>query len=187
VLPLHIPEPRYRRMTAEALDGTGLIAMALFAGQVSQTEYLKGRPKLRPTVCIGYIERYERLEDGRYLILLRGLCRARIVEELEYEAYRLAKMQPIGWPPARDTALSDARGELQAKLEDPGLVSVRGLREVRKLFEGQLPTEALVDLVIAAVNDDVESRYRMLCETNSRARAQWAIDKLDEMSGEPEG
>ncbi|MDA0578722.1 MAG: LON peptidase substrate-binding domain-containing protein, partial [Verrucomicrobia bacterium] len=43
LLPLHIYEPRYRKLVEDALDDIGLIALGLFEDMLSDDEYLRGR------------------------------------------------------------------------------------------------------------------------------------------------
>src|SRR5947199_7503065 len=69
--PLHIFEPRYRQMTADALAGDRLIAMAL--PQPGWEPHYLGKPALHPVACLGRILAEQELADGRYNILLRGL------------------------------------------------------------------------------------------------------------------
>src|SRR5438552_13063110 len=92
LLPLHIFEPRYREMTADALAGDSLLAMALLSPGW-EAEY-EGKPELHRTVCLGKIVADQRLEDGRYNLLLRGLARARILEEISSDQlYRSARLE----------------------------------------------------------------------------------------------
>src|SRR3982751_6181741 len=70
VLPLHIFEERYKRMTAEVLRGDKRIAMALRRPGWEKDYY--GQPAIEPVVCVGQILSHERLEDGRYNFLLQG-------------------------------------------------------------------------------------------------------------------
>src|SRR5437660_4656510 len=76
-LPLHIFEPRYRQMTADALAGDRLITMALLKPGF-EAEYDQ-RPPLYPVACLGKILADQQMEDGRYHILLLGLSRVRIL------------------------------------------------------------------------------------------------------------
>src|SRR5437868_12939738 len=69
--PLHIFEPRYRQMTADALAGDRLIAMVLPRPGWEKDYY--GRPAIHTTACIGTITSDQRLDDGRFNILLRGV------------------------------------------------------------------------------------------------------------------
>ncbi len=93
LFPLHIFEPRYRRMTADALEENRLIAMALLRpgwemlpdGQV---------PPIYETVCLSKIAAEEKLPDGGYYLVMQGLCRARIVAETEGDLpYRIGELE----------------------------------------------------------------------------------------------
>ena len=80
ILPLHIFEPRYREMIADVLEGDRPIAIAqLAAGWEGSYE---GRPDVEPLCGVGIVTRHERLDDGRYNILVRGAARVRIEREL---------------------------------------------------------------------------------------------------------
>ena len=88
-LPLHIFEPRYREMVADALDGDRMIGMVLLRpGWESDYE---GRPPVFPIGCAGLITHHERLPDGRYNIILRGLQKFRIQGEENGNSYRVAQ------------------------------------------------------------------------------------------------
>src|SRR5947209_11548390 len=104
MLPLHIFEPRYRQMTADALATDRLIAMVLLKS--SEGEY-EERPALHSIACLGKIVADQRLEDGRFHIVLRGLSRARILNELSHDkAYRSARVELLydtGAPAAEPT------------------------------------------------------------------------------------
>src|SRR3712207_569670 len=76
IQPLHIFEPRYRQMTADALAGDRLLAIVLL--RPGWEEEYEGRPAVYPVACLGHIAAHQRLEDGRSNLLLRGLRRIRI-------------------------------------------------------------------------------------------------------------
>ena len=96
-LPLHIFEPRYRRMLEDALAGDRIIGMiqplespgaGAAEDEALPTEGDSG-PALYPIGCAGRIEEHRDLEGGRSLIALRGLTRFRVEEELElHRGYR---------------------------------------------------------------------------------------------------
>src|SRR6476660_8219610 len=79
VLPLHIFEERYKAMTADALQGDRVVAMALLKPDWEKNYY--GTPPIHPIVCVGTILSHERLADGKYNFLLQGTVRARVVQE----------------------------------------------------------------------------------------------------------
>ncbi len=92
-LPLHIFEPRYREMVADALDGDRIIGMALL--RPGWEEHYEGRPPIYPVGCAGLISHAERLPDGRYNIVLRGLEKFRVLREHDRRPYRVADIDPI--------------------------------------------------------------------------------------------
>lgn len=81
-LPLNVFEPRYLNMIDDALKGDRLI------GMVQSND-----DKLASIGGMGRITQFSELDDGRYLIVLKGLKRFRIVEEIKSSApYRQAKV-----------------------------------------------------------------------------------------------
>jgi Lon protease-like protein len=95
-LPLHIFEPRYREMVADALEGDRIIGMALL--RPGWEEHYEGRPPIYPVGCAGLISHAERLPDGRYNIVLRGLEKFRVLREHQRRAYRVADIDPLMEP-----------------------------------------------------------------------------------------
>jgi hypothetical protein len=85
VLPLHIFEPRYRAMVEDALAGDKIFGMIQpFAPQDDNRGPPPGAntsPDLYKVGCAGYIEKWERLPDGRFFVQLRGVNRFRFNEE----------------------------------------------------------------------------------------------------------
>ena len=95
-LPLHIFEPRYRQMVAEWLAGYRIFGMVLLRPGY-EADY-DGAPPIYATGCSGLITHSEKLEDGRYNLVLRGLEKFAIENE-EMPAvgrlYRSAIIRPI--------------------------------------------------------------------------------------------
>jgi Lon protease-like protein len=92
-LPLHIFEPRYLEMVADALSGDRIIGIALLRpGWEGDYE---GRPRVYPIGCAGVVTNAERLPDGRYNIVLQGLEKFRILDEENGRAYRIARVDGI--------------------------------------------------------------------------------------------
>jgi len=119
LLPLHIFEPRYRAMTADALEGDRRIGMVLL--QPGYEVDYEGRPPVYPIGCSGVIAHSVRLDDGRYHIVLRGLDRFRIVSEDHARAYRRAAIETLFDPALEDDDrrdMSDLRASLAAFLGD---------------------------------------------------------------------
>ena len=87
-VPLNIFEPRYIQMVDDCMKGNRLIGMI----QPKRTGSLK-KPNLYSTGCVGKITSFNETEDGRYLIVLNGVCRYEITSELETDKlYRECKI-----------------------------------------------------------------------------------------------
>lgn len=81
-LPLHIFEPRYRRMVADCLEGDRRFGL-IHHDCDERGPFLSEEGRVG---CLAEIQRHQPLTDGRSMILLRGLERFRIVEDVESEA-----------------------------------------------------------------------------------------------------
>lgn len=77
VLPLQIFEPRYLNMIDDAMAGDRIIGMIQTSGSGSRV-----KPSLAKVGCAGRITSYSETGDGKYLIALTGLCRFRMIEEI---------------------------------------------------------------------------------------------------------
>jgi Lon protease-like protein len=89
-LPLHIFEPRYRQMVADAAAGGQCIGMALLKEGWEDQYY--GSPAIFPIGCVGRLVSVQALPDGRSNILLQGLERYEIREEFHDKPYREARV-----------------------------------------------------------------------------------------------
>jgi Lon protease-like protein len=113
-LPLHIFEARYREMVADAIAGDRMIGMVLL--RPGWEHDYEGRPPVYQIGSSGVITHFERLSDGRYNIILRGLERFRVLEEDSSRIYRRAIVERL----ADGVIGSDDRAvirRLRAKLE----------------------------------------------------------------------
>jgi Lon protease-like protein len=92
VMPLHVFEPRYRQLVEDLLDGPGrlVIGTQRRAGRGED-----GNPDLLDVGGFGEILRHQRLEDGRFQILVLGLARVRFEEVPSDRPYRLVQCSPF--------------------------------------------------------------------------------------------
>ncbi len=89
-LPLHIFEPRYRKMTFDALESKREIGMVLLKPNWEDSYF--DRPEIFSIGCVGFIEKEIRHPDGKYDFTLVGLRRFRILREVDGKPYRLAEI-----------------------------------------------------------------------------------------------
>jgi Lon protease-like protein len=106
---LHIFEPRYRQMTADALAGDRLLATVLL--QPGHEAEYEGQPPIYQMACLGKITESKQLENGRYNLQLQGLARVQIESEITEELlYRRARVRVL-----TDGALADRSTERQVR------------------------------------------------------------------------
>jgi hypothetical protein len=167
-LPLHIFDPRYRAMVRDALGTDRLIAMI-------QPKDEAEPPKLFEVGCIGRIIASEELADGRFNIVLAGLSRFRIIQELRVATpYRQVEADQTGFD---DDAEPDPLGIAQrAELE----------REARRYADalgyavdweavGRLDDEMLVNGIAQIAPLDVGSKQALLEAHDIAGRADLLV------------
>lgn len=94
--PLNIFEPRYIAMVDDALAGDRLIGLVQPVD--GSEESPKGRVALHEMGCIGRITHFEENADGRYFIILTGICRFLIASEPRTrQPYRVAQISAVGF------------------------------------------------------------------------------------------
>jgi Lon protease-like protein len=179
MLPLHIFEPRYRQMTADALGGDRLIALALLKpGWESEYE---AKPPLYPVACLGKIVAEQRLEDGRYNILLRGLSRVRIEHEaLHDKLYRVAHVELLSdlAVPAKGAAtlLREQLVRLAGRWFDQmGLL----VEHREKLFQADVTVGTLGDILSFALPLAAEVKQELLEELAVEQRLERLLQYLE--------
>lgn len=185
VQPLHIFEPRYRQMTAEALADNRLIAMALLRPGW-ESDY-QGCPPIYPVACLGKITEEQRLPDGRYQLLLQGRARVRVEEELCTGApFRTARARLL-----HDSGIPSAQTErrLRQKLADriPAWFAADGgplVRQFQKLLKAGLPLGALCDVLSFTLPFEVQLKQRLLQETEVEQRARLLLRCLNQRPSE---
>jgi len=184
VLPLHVYEPRYRQMIERVLDGAGQIAMAVIDHDAWPTDPASD-PPLMPAVCIGQIVQHERLLDGRYNILLQGVCRARIEREepaSDGRLYRQAILRPIEVADYDPDELAAERQRLRWLLTETPLINLAAADKVAEcLAQNDAPTVAVLELIGVSLLTDDTVRYRLLEEGDPTVRAALVEYELDHL------
>ncbi len=178
--PLHVFEPRYRQMTADALDGDHLIALALL--QPGWEADYAGKPAVHPIACLGRIVADQRLEDGRFNILLRGLSRVQIVEEVETgKLYRSARAELLHDTHAPSEEIDHVlRRDLGALVPAWLADQPQALTQFRKLLKSQQPLGMLCDILAFALPLDVEVKQQLLEILNVERRVRRLLDLMEE-------
>jgi len=184
-LPLHIFEPRYREMVTDALADDRFIGMVLL--KPGWERDYEGRPPVYPIGCSGLITHVERLPDGRYHIVLRGLERFRIVREDHSRSYRRAAIERIADEPLRPddrAAVRSQRAKLEAMLARAVERSADAdLLDERRAGGLKVPTAMADDDLVHALAQyldlDPLEKQALLEQRGLRARAESLVELLE--------
>jgi len=173
-LPLHVFEPRYRRMVADALEGEERIGIVLLEPGW-ESDYL-GAPPVHEIGTAGIIEHAATLEDGRYNILLDGQVRFRIIEEVQTLPYRIARVMA-----APESAVGvDVAKELRSRLVDLSRRYLEHLPGPTELVEFETVTfQELANALIMSLTIDAEEKQRLLEIGSMMDRASSVADLLE--------
>jgi ATP-dependent Lon protease len=184
--PLHIFEPRYRALVEEAMAADRLIAMALL--EPGWEPDYEGRPPLSGIACLGRITTAQRLDDGRYNILLAGLKRVRLLRELPpKKLFREAQVElfddfyPSGAAVQRPLA--------QRRLVEAFRRSLPNMPEAHEqldqLLAGDVCLGTLTDILAYTLDLDPAIKQRLLAEQNVDRRAALLLDQLEQAGLSP--
>ena len=161
ILPLHVFEPRYRKMTHDLLDGSGefVIGTVLEDGQqllgdVAPTQEIAG---------LGRLERYEKLDDGRYMIVIVGQSRVKAKPIKSEKPYPMAEI---------------------TQLDDHSDVDPDTIAELKHILaekqDQEIPNAAtvvqLIDILIMTTQLEPAQRYDFFSEIDLNKRAKKIVD-----------
>src|SRR5262245_59267664 len=167
-LPLHIFEPRYREMVADAVASDRMLGMVLL--RPGWERDYEGTPPIFPVGCSGVITHLERLPDGRYNIVLRGLEWFRIAEENRQRSYRVAVIDSLPAPNPSD----DDRVLIRAtrtKLETM-LASSTDSRGLDSRIPSAMSDEDLINALSQYLGLEAIEKQALLEQSSLRARAE---------------
>jgi uncharacterized protein len=174
--PLHIFEPRYRAMVADALKGDRIIGMVLL--QPGYESDYEGRPPVYAIGCAGVITDVEALPDGRYLIMLRGLVKFRVNSEDQSRVYRLAHVQAIP-----DTASDEDRAALRERRQRLTTLLAAAAPPGSAPPPPALSDEDLVNTLAQYLDLEPIDRQELLERAGPLARSEALIKLLDTSDG----
>lgn len=178
--PFHIFEPRYKALFQDALRGDRIVAVPSL---YSKSDAHALRPPLKTICGAGIVETWDRYDDGRYDVVVRGLARVRLVEELaptklyrEFRAEVLEDVLPAGGAPALQGQLEALRQlvyELSTKLPKES-----GAPQLAEAVAQMKDPSAIVDLVAAAAVSDPDDRQVVLEEVDVGKRLERVFEEV---------
>ncbi|MGE4632624.1 MAG: LON peptidase substrate-binding domain-containing protein, partial [Planctomycetota bacterium] len=166
LVPVHIFEPRYRKMAEDLLDNTGEIIIGTVLGE--DQEQLGEVAPIQGIAGLGRLQRYQTLEDGRFLLMILGEKRVRVIQRIEDHLYPLAEVDDlveedaeIDW--AHTEELKNAIGQLEQNIDLP---------------EGTSAVQ-MSDLLIMITPMTIENRYELFSNPSIEKRIIKIIELQD--------
>jgi hypothetical protein len=186
VVPLHVADRPYTQLVTDALDGSGLVAVAVYrTSRTGQVQTVAGLPAVRPAVCVGRIIEHERLAAGRYNVAIHGVCRARITRELAADdatPYRRVMLEPLDQGSVDDAPLTGVREELVRMLDSGPLTSFRDASVIAQhVKDREIPAAAILELLSLTFISDSEVRYKLLAEGDLGRRGAIVVGELGKL------
>ncbi len=174
---LHIFEPRYRQMIADALAGDGLIAIVMLQDEPLPDD---DRPAIESVACLGQIIWHERLPDGKYNLRLCGLSRAQIIQEITTDKlYRSAQVELLADTGPSDLAvLAELRRDLAAAVLPRFAEDSPARQQLQELFDSDRQLGEVCDVLSYALPLPVELKQSLLAEPRIDRRAATITDTL---------
>ncbi len=184
--PLHIFEPRYRQMLADALGSHRMFAVAMQKpGRTRETP--------SPVAGLGLVRVAVEHADGTSHLILQGLARVELEGAVRYRPYRIQRVRPMRTPPcdsvAADALLAKVRELLQERIAlglpfppfPTASASVSG-KEVLKCLDSVETPEQAADLVSWQVLLEASERQEILetadVETRLRRLIQFLLAEI---------
>ena len=177
-LPLHVFEPRYRALMADCLDRDGTFGVVLIA----RGSEVGGGDQRVDVGTVARIDQVAELDDGRMLVVSRGVHRFRVDRWLADAPYPRAVVEDF--PVVRDGP------------DDPALAAAEGsVRRLRSLLSELSDVPALAHGLVLDGDDEevgwrlcelaplnLVDRQRLLASVGLRAQLDLLVELCDAMA-----
>jgi ATP-dependent Lon protease len=178
--PLHIFEPRYCEMLADALAHDHLIAMTTLTG--GPTSIMDGQAPIASTVCLGKIISHAETDNQRHNILLVGAKRAKIVRELDTgRPFRMAEVdvQSDIYPPAGAEFRVALKQHLLTTFGSVIPQTTNVQQNLYELMAGQMGLGPITDIIGYSLPFGIEDKLKLLGEPDVDRRAHSLVKLLE--------
>jgi len=169
LLSLHVFEPRYRKLVSDVIE-QGLVLAVPRLKPGFDAEYY-GAPPVFETCGLGHITEYARLPDGRFNIVVEGLGRGRILDELRSEPYRVARFAAVEEErPRSPMVLETLRTELLKLLRRVAPQLSGPAKELETRIRGAADAAECADIAAGTLIEDPDERQQLLEELDTSRR-----------------
>jgi Lon protease-like protein len=180
MLPLHIFEARYRAMITDCLSRDQRLAVVgLRPGYEADYE---GRPAVHGVMGVGRIVQWERLASGRYNLVLRGECRARIDRELPADTlYRMVAATPLEERGAEGPAVATLAAQVKSRTARILAAVGRSGADLQETLEQLNDPGRLCDQIASTLVPSPVTRQALLEELDVERRLERLAAALDDL------
>jgi Lon protease-like protein len=182
LLPLHVFEPRYRALTQHCIDKQWPMAVVLI--EPGHEADQAGTPPIAQLAGIGHLVMHDRLTDGRFDIMLQGLSRVQILEELPTDAsgYRTARAQLVSDYIHPDRELLQQKTHAVRSALTSLVARDRKIAEMvsAPFFSTRSPV-VLADALSALIFADPVKRQELLACTRVHERLDHVLERLTDL------
>lgn len=186
LLPLHIFEPRYREMCQESEEGQSFWVMGRL--QPGHEADYAGCPPVYPIAGLGQTVGLKELDDGRWLVALRGIARVRIQSELpRSRLYRQVQVELLDDKVGVDPDRLQERLIALTMISEHLLLHMGGdVDKLRAHMASSADPFLKLDMLAAAMAPGPASRQTMLETLNPLERCDRLDEYLARLVGDPE-
>jgi Lon protease-like protein len=177
---LHIFEPRYRALLEASLEDDRLMALGVLAPGWEQSS--AARPALRSTACLCRIATHQRTKQGTYNVLVLGVRRIRLIEELPpkklfrvCDAEILEDQEPEAAPAGAAAILQQ---QLLSAFKRAMPKIPNAYEQLDQLLGSQITLGMLADIVSYTIELDLEVKMRLLAECDVFRRTQLLLEAI---------
>lgn len=177
-LSLYVYESRYISLVRDCLHADHRFGVALLKGGSSRTP--RGQRPFHRRLGIGRILDADRSPDGNYRIVLEGLKRCRVEEEIPHAPYRVARLQALGdcYDTANPEELKEPLRELMRLAEAITERLPRHQRMLRSIFYSYPHPSILADLLAFHLVSGAYDRQSLLEELDVGRRLRLVLVQL---------
>lgn len=183
-LPLHIFEERYRNLMEDTLrkpESEHCFATGTLVDAPGET---LGDPPVYRYAGVGRVVEYSRMPDGRFMLVLQGIGRARLIDELPlvrgYRVFNAAWIEDV-----HTTAERTWEDNLGHELKALAVALLREQAEkFRRVLSNEIELGPLTDMLCGYLPFPPEFKLEQMSTPNVIERAAATISHLERMLGE---
>lgn len=186
-VPLHIFEPRYRVMVSTVIREGGAMGIGMLRSASAETASddasVTARPPLLNVAGAGRIVHYNELADGRFMILLRGLSRVTLTQEIvaDTEPFRRFRAAALSEVDMENKSAMQAVATLQSCVNQLAVTMTEGGAELLKAVSMASTPGALADLLASALIGEPELQQALLETTHVQVRVDKVVASMAEL------